>query len=47
MTESGIKADFKHICVEDEFIKQAGVQSQLRKYHLDTQSVINIVGNKG
>ena len=29
LAQSGVKSDFHHICVNDEFIKQASVQSQL------------------
>lgn len=45
LQSNGIKADFHHICVEDEFIKQASVQSQLRHYRLDKESIINEVNN--
>lgn len=44
MVENGVNSGFKHICVEDEFIKQASVESQFKKYHLDTDSIIEIVG---
>lgn len=44
MIENGIGAKFTHICVKDEFIKQASVESQLKKYHLDTKSIIHTVG---
>lgn len=45
MTENGIKADFKHICIDDKFIKQASVTSQLKTYKLDKDSVIEIVND--
>ncbi len=43
LEEQGINIPFKHICVEDEFVKQASVDSQLKKYHLDKDSVIEEV----
>ena len=45
LLEKGVKAVFNHICVEDEFIKQASVSSQLRTYKLDKESVVKIVNN--
>ncbi len=45
LEEAGIKAEFRHIAVEDEFVKQASVCSQLKKYHLDKASVINEVNS--
>ena len=46
LAQSGIKSDFHHICVNDEFIKQASVQSQLSKYSLDKQGVINVLNEE-
>lgn len=43
LAESDVSAKYRHICVEDEFIKQASVDSQLKKYKLDKESIINIV----
>ena len=43
LAESDVKAKFRHICIEDEFIKQASVDSQLKKYRLDRESIIDIV----
>lgn len=43
LAESDVKAKFRHICIEDEFIKQASVESQLKKYRLDKESIIDIV----
>lgn len=43
LAESDVTAKFRHICIEDEFIKQASVESQLKKYRLDKESIINIV----
>lgn len=43
LAESEVTAKFRHICIEDEFIKQASVDSQLKKYRLDKESIIDIV----
>lgn len=43
LAESDVTAIFRHICIEDEFIKQASVDSQLKKYRLDKESIIDIV----
>ena len=43
IAESDVTAKFRHICIEDEFIKQASVDSQLKKYRLDRESIIDIV----
>lgn len=43
LAESDVTAKFRHICIEDEFIKQASVESQLKKYRLDKESIIDIV----
>lgn len=43
LSESGITANYRHIAVEEGFVKQAPVSSQLKKYHLDTDSVISEV----
>lgn len=40
LKENNIDADYKHICVDDEFIKQASVSRQLEKYSLDKKSII-------
>ncbi len=45
LEEKGINASFKHIAINDEFVKQASVKRQLEKYGLDRQSVINEVLN--
>lgn len=39
LEEKGINADFEHICINDEFIKQASVESQMKKYKMDKQSI--------
>lgn len=46
MTENEIKADFMHICIDDKFIKQASVDSQIRTYKLDKDSIIEIINNR-
>lgn len=43
LAESDVTSKFRHICIEDEFIKQASVESQLKKYRLDKESIIDIV----
>ncbi len=43
LEEAGNEAAFTHIAVDGEFVKQASVASQLKKYGLDTESVINTV----
>lgn len=43
LAENHIKANYHHICVEDMFIKQASVNSQLKTYKLDKNSIINEV----
>lgn len=39
LEEKGINARFEHICINDEFIKQASVESQMKKYKMDKQSI--------
>ena len=46
LAENSIKSDYKHISVGDDFIKQASVNSQFKKYNLDKDSVIKIVNGK-
>ena len=43
LKENGVTAEYRHIAVNDEFVKQASVASQLQHYGLDTASVINRV----
>lgn len=43
LEENGICADYHHICVHDDFVKQASVKSQLKNYKLDKDSVISII----
>ena len=42
----GADVNYRLIAVENEFIKQASVDSQLKKYHLDCNSVLNEVNNE-
>lgn len=44
LLENNIKAEFHHIAVNDEFIRQASVDSQLKHYRMDCQSIIEEVG---
>lgn len=41
--EKGVKANYHHICVNDEFIKQASVERQFEIYGLDKNSIIEKV----
>lgn len=41
--ENDINARFEHIAIPDEFVKQASVQSQIKHYKLDSNSIIEIV----
>lgn len=43
LEENGVNINFKHIAIDDEFIKQASVDSQLKKYKLDTDGVLEVV----
>lgn len=45
LKEYGSNAEFKHIAVDDEFVKQASVKSQVKKYSLDCDSIIEEVLN--
>ena len=46
LLEHSVNVKYKHICINDEFVKQAGVVSQLKKYRLDEQSVLDIINEK-
>lgn len=46
LEENGIGVNFRHICVNDEFIKQASVASQLKKYKLDRDGVLEVINNE-
>ena len=43
LEENGICCKYHHICVNDDFVKQASVESQLKTYKLDKNSVVSIV----
>lgn len=43
--ENGINACYKHIAINDEFVKQASVLKQIENYKLDSKSIIEIVNN--
>ena len=45
LEENGICVHYKHIAVSNEFVKQASVESQLKAYKLDSNSIINEVSN--
>lgn len=38
--EINYKGNFKHIAVNDEFVPHASVSSLIKKYHLDTESIV-------
>lgn len=46
LLEHSVNVKYKHICINDEFVKQAGVASQLKKYRLDEQSVLDIINEE-
>lgn len=43
LAENSVNTKYKHICINDEFVKQASVNSQLKTYHLDENSVKEII----
>lgn len=47
LLENNIDADFKHIAVDDEFIKQASVESQLKHYKMDCESIVEEIKETG
>lgn len=47
LEEQGIAAKFKHIAVDDEFIKQASVESQIKHYKMDSESIIEELTEAG
>lgn len=47
LEEQGIAAKFKHIAVDDEFIKQASVESQIKHYKMDSESIIKELTEAG
>lgn len=46
LEELGINVNYKRYTVEDNFVKQASVDSQLKTYHLDCESIVNEVLNE-
>ena len=47
LEENAVKAEFVHIAVDNEFVKQAPVPSQIKKYGLDKDSIINRINTDG
>ncbi len=45
LQENSVHANYKHICINDEFVKEASVDRQLQIYKLDKQSIIDEVSN--
>ena len=45
LAENNISAFYKHISVTDEFVKQASVDSQMKAYKLDRDSIIREVNH--
>lgn len=45
LKENNIDVHFKHIAIEDEFVKQATIESQIKTYKLDRDSIVNEVPN--
>lgn len=43
LEENQIYASYRHICINDDFVKQASVESQLKAYNLDKNSVVSII----
>lgn len=46
LMENSVKSDFHHIAVNDEFIKQASVESQIKKYAMDCDSIVEFVKSR-
>ncbi len=45
LSENKINAQYKHIAIDDEFIKQADVDTQIKTYKMDKDSIISEVNN--
>ena len=41
LLDAGFKGDFKHIAVDDEFVPHASVDSLMKRYHFDTDSIVS------
>jgi len=46
LSKEGFKGEFIHTAVNDGFVKQASVQSLLKKYRLDTEGICEVIGNE-
>lgn len=46
LMENSVKSDFHHVAVNDEFIKQASVESQIKKYAMDCDSIVEFVKSR-
>ena len=47
LEENSVNAEFTHIAVDGEFVKQASVSSQIKKYGLDKDSIIDRINSDG
>ncbi len=45
LMQRGMNVKFTHIAIDDEFVKQASVESQLRRYKMDRESIIEEVSH--
>lgn len=45
LEENNIRAEYTHIAVHDEFVKQASVEHQMKNYRLDKDSIVEEVLN--
>lgn len=43
LIEKSFKGKYKAVAIEDEFVKQASVASQLKKYKLDTEGIVETI----
>ena len=46
LLERGFKGEFRLVSVEDEFVSQASVGSQLEKYGLDENSILKMLSEE-
>ena len=46
LSKEGYKGSFTHTCVKDGFVKQASVLSLLKEYRLDTEGMLEVIGNE-
>ena len=47
IAEEKLNVNYKLIAINDEFVKQASVENQLKHYKLDSNSIYKIVNNNG